>query len=424
MLPGGEIIKKESMGISGSIKVLAVIVTPPTFNASGGVEAGLQLSRALVDKVNIEVAIMAQHTRVTKQGALTVREFASNNLLGRLALLSPRPLTSMLWRNRGLTQYISERQPDIVHIHNPHPPVALWKICHTCLDLGIPYVMSGHGFVETANFSEVFNLHGIKKQMAGRLVTRPFLKSVRQARMIFLTSPQEAQFLLSLGISKERQAIVTNGVDPYYFEAASPDLIAEMRQRFAMQPEIPAFLFVGNHTINKGIDLVLDAMHMLKVPCKAIIAGSIRSQAEHKDLCQRHGVAKLGDRVVFTDFISKEELRAIYQAADCLIFPTRADTLPLVILEAMAARLPVISTKVGGIPYQVDESSGILLEPNDAAAVAQAITELAQDKERRVRLGQQGYARLRERFDWDKSASVAAALYSQIANETRISVNI
>ena len=122
----------------------------------------------------------------------------------------------------------------------------------------------------------------------------------------------------------------------------------------------------------------------------------------------------LGDRVIFTDFTSLKELRALYQSATLFVFPTRADTLPLVILEAMASRLPVVSTTVGGIPYQVSPETGVLVLPGEPGALATALNGLVADSARSAAMGLAGRRVVERRFRWDGSAGAAMRVYDHV----------
>jgi glycosyltransferase involved in cell wall biosynthesis len=278
----------------------------------------------------------------------------------------------------------------------------------------IPYVISGHGFVEMSNFSSNLGVAKWKRPLIWMLVTRPFRCAVKKATHVFLTSPFEKQIVSDLGVSPERQSIVTNGVNPFYLQPAEMEMIRDISERWGIMQEVPSFLFVGNHTVNKGIDVLLQAAHKVKVPLRIFIAGRIRSPEEHSSLCRRYRVDELQEQVVFTDVLDDLELRALYQAVSVFVFPSRADTLPLVVLEAMASGLPVISTNVGGIPYQVTPETGILVPPNNSDALAKAMTEMATDPKRRASMGTAGQKRVRKCFDWDQSARSAASLYYRI----------
>jgi glycosyltransferase involved in cell wall biosynthesis len=151
----------------------------------------------------------------------------------------------------------------------------------------------------------------------------------------------------------------------------------------------------------------------------AIIAGGIRSQEAHLGMLAQAKFDMTSGRAIFTDFISRDELKALYQSADIFAFPSRADTLPLVVLEAMVSRLPVVSTKVGGIPYEVTGETGILVNPGDSAALADALDILCENPARRAAMGAAGRARAIEIFNWDRSAETAVATYERVTGLSR-----
>jgi glycosyltransferase involved in cell wall biosynthesis len=121
--------------------------------------------------------------------------------------------------------------------------------------------------------------------------------------------------------------------------------------------------------------------------------------------------------MIFTGFISNEELRALYQSTDLFVFPTRADTLPLVVLEAMASSRAVVSTRVGGIPFQVTSDTGILVDPNDPAALAGALDSLCARPNVRSEMGAAARLRVLDLFNWSNSARRAVEIYQEVIDE-------
>ncbi len=93
-----------------------------------------------------------------------------------------------------------------------------------------------------------------------------------------------------------------------------------------------------------------------------------------------------------------DELQRLYSEVDALVVPTLADCVPLVVVEGMAAGIPVVATDVGAIP-ELLAAGGLVVPPGDPRALADAIDRLASSPELRARLGQQGHRRARERFD-------------------------
>ncbi len=167
---------------------------------------------------------------------------------------------------------------------------------------------------------------------------------------------------------------------------------------------------MANHTRNKGIDILLDAFLGSDKPYCLIVGGRKRDY-DYAGYASRAGAHQ---QIVFTDSLTDHEIRCLHHYADLFVFPSRADTLPLVVLEAMAAGRPVLSTRVGGIPYQIDDNCGRLVEPEDAAALRQAFAEMTSQPAMLKSMGQAALARVRAHFDWDRSADETYDLYCQI----------
>ncbi|HKW41273.1 MAG TPA: glycosyltransferase, partial [Gemmatimonadales bacterium] len=128
--------------------------------------------------------------------------------------------------------------------------------------------------------------------------------------------------------------------------------------------------------------------------------------------------AGLVDRVVLRGRVSGVELGDAYAAADVLALPSildsRSDTegLGVVLLEAMSYGVPVIGSRVGGIPdIIVDGETGLLVAPGDPAALAAALQRLAEDRGLAARLGAAGRAHVRAHFSWDGIVAAWEACY-------------
>ncbi|MBL6939871.1 MAG: glycosyltransferase family 4 protein [Alphaproteobacteria bacterium] len=348
----------------------------------------------------------------TEDGLRIVR-LKAHNLLAPMASALPRQVVTAMWRADFRSWLLSER-PSLVHFHNPHPPGALARAAADCSTLGIPYVISTHGFVEFSDNGGFLGLPAVQRRLFRSFVTEPVARVARSAARVLMLSPQEESILLAMGVDRARLEVVTNGVDHYFGEATQESERLALTARFNLPPGRPIVFFVGNHTANKGIDVLLRAIPLLKSKAVIVIGGAIRSEREHAALLASARLQRDDPRLLFTDFITKEELRALYQSADVFAFPSYADTLPLVILEAMTAGLPVVATRVGGIPYEVTPETGELIGPGDPTELAAGIDKLITSGDLRKLKGAAGRTRCLELFDWDKSAAKAVAIYAEI----------
>nr|WP_249150534.1 glycosyltransferase family 4 protein [Bradyrhizobium sp. JYMT SZCCT0180] len=397
------------------LRVGAVVITPPTFKASGGVSAAIQLTERIAKQIDSALLLMAEDNGETVENGLRIiRQKAANPLLPLRRLL-PRQVVTLAWR-ANIKPWLREGRFDVVHFHNPHPPGALKAAAQACKDLKIPYVISTHGFIEFNEFSQGFGAPAWQKPLLELLVRRPVVHVAQNAARVLMLSPQEEPVLSGMGVDPRNLRVVSNGVDPYFTIPVSEAERQRLVARFALPTDRPLMLYVGNHTANKGLDVLLRALPLMREKAVAVVAGAIRSQKEHAQLLADNGMPAGSETILFTDFITREELRALYQSVHLFVFPSRADTLPLVILEAMASGLPVVSTLIGGIPFEVSADTGILMKPGDPTALASALDRLCADLPLRKALGDAGRARVTQLFNWERSAEQAVAIYEDVVS--------
>jgi glycosyltransferase involved in cell wall biosynthesis len=113
-------------------------------------------------------------------------------------------------------------------------------------------------------------------------------------------------------------------------------------------------------------------------------------------------------------FLTREEVAKRLRGADLYVHATKADNHPLAVLEALACGVPVIASRVGGIPEQLTEETGLLVEPNDAQSLAASISELLGDPDRRTRMGAAAAADARARFSLERQVASYLDLYSEL----------
>ena len=118
---------------------------------------------------------------------------------------------------------------------------------------------------------------------------------------------------------------------------------------------------------HKGIDILIDALARVEAPFRLDIVGEGPKQAEYARLAESLGVA---DRISFHGVEPQARLAERMRAADLFVLASRYENNPCVLIEAMASGLPVVATRVGGVPELVDATNGLLAEPRDPAALA------------------------------------------------------
>lgn len=400
------------------MRVLSVIIGSPLRKVSGATNAGLALSAATAERpgVEMEVALMWDSTHVERDGRLTKRYLKSRSLLGPLGRLVPRGMRVPLYDSR-IPQLVRGGDYDVVHLHNLIPTFAALRVARAARRRGIPYVISTHGFVEIDRYAEINGFGFIRSLLIHLVMTVPFRRVVRGAARILALSDREYDLLHRLGVSDERIDVVTNGVDEFFLQDPTENESAEVRANF-VQHGGPVVLFMGSLHAYKGVGTFLRAFALLHADAQAVVAGRFNDPGEPARLLDEAGISEeIRSRVTFTGGISNQQLRALYRAADVFVYPTSGDTLPLVVLEAMASGLPIVSTRVGGIPYEVTDDCGVLVDPGDAAAVAEATDTFLRSPEGRREVGRAARARVTEMFRWHRAAAAAVAVYERLAEQ-------
>lgn len=395
------------------MRVLSIAIAHPLRLVNGATNAARGLSRAVSEFVNIDFAVMWDGNEIVQNGPLREEHFDCTNILDFAGKLAPRSVKVPLYDSR-ISERISPERYDLVHIHNLIPSFAAERVARRCRKVGVPYVITTHGFNELKEFAAINGFGPLKSLIVHWIITRPFHRIVNGASGIFALSYCEFGMLNELGVPDERIFVVTNGVDEKYLASPTDEEYRNVTEKFALG-SLPKLLFMGSLHAYKGVDVFLRSLKNVKHPFQAIVAGQLRSDQQKRDVLNRSGLRRdLAQKVTFTGRVTDAELRALYNVADIFVYPTNGDTLPLVVLEAMACKLPVVSTPVGGIPFAVQPDTGILVPQNEPDSVAEAVNILIADPKQAKRMGERGRQRVESVFSWAKAAKSAAVAYEAV----------
>jgi colanic acid/amylovoran biosynthesis glycosyltransferase len=175
----------------------------------------------------------------------------------------------------------------------------------------------------------------------------------------------------------------------------------------------PTVLYVGRLVPEKGQAVLLEAV--AELACRGVdvdltLAGEGSLRGELERIATRLGIA---ERVAFLGAIGQDDLRDLYERAEVFCLPSFAEGVPVVLMEAMAMGVPVVSTRIAGIPELVENGhSGVLVAPGRADEIADSLSRLLEDSELRRQLGRNGREAVTESFDCAASASRLQALFA------------
>jgi len=212
---------------------------------------------------------------------------------------------------------------------------------------------------------------------------------IRRSDYLVTHSKRHAQELeRELGISHKNFKLIPHGIPiPQKFKTSNKPKIKNLK-----------VLFVGRLERRKGIDVLLEAIPIVLSKIDNVIFSIIGSDPEgfSKSFFQNN---ELRNHVYFTGRISERELLSAYEECDIFVAPSYYESFGLIYLEAMSFAKPTIGTKAGGIPdIIVDNNTGRLIEPGDVQALAEAIIQLAQSPEMRLKMGTNGRNRVEALF--------------------------
>lgn len=287
-----------------------------------------------------------------EQGVVTLRGWTQAWLPSRLS----DGRTSWLSLGQSLAErYISSHgRPDLVHVHGMVPAVMLADSMRR--ELGIPFVITEH--------STAFARGALSPSQLALAED-----GARHAERRIAVSAQLADVLVGrLGCACGLWEVIPNLVDARFLSVPLP----------ASRPPVAKFRFlnVAMHHEKKGLDVLLEAFAMA-FDCgsdvELVLAGD---GPEHLGLRRRAEALGIGDRVRFLGALDRDEVIGAMAESDAFVLSSRQETFGVVLIEALAMGLPLVATRSGGPESIVVDDNGVLVDAEDAPALARALTEV------------------------------------------------
>jgi len=265
--------------------------------------------------------------------------------------------------------------------------------------LRIPYYLSAHGseILDTQNIKNPLK-HQVRKRLRWLKLT-----TLRGARAIFAVSEYTRQLIISQGVSPNKVFRIPNGVDSSRFRPMEDVDWVRIRHNLGGRKVI---LTLGRLDDYKGHDTVIRALPQVFKEVPQAVYLIVGRGPERRYLERLAEEAEVANHVIFAGYVPNEEVSSYYNACDLFVMVSREDEkdfegFGLVYLEANACRKPVIGGDSGGVHDAIiHERTGLLVEPQDADAVAQAIIRLLRDPPEAQRLGENGRRRVEDELDW------------------------
>jgi len=306
-------------------------------------------------------------------------------LYPELKLAIPRP---------SLKLVLEKFKPDLIHVVNP-AVLGLGGIYYA-KTLNIPLVASYH--THLPQYLQHYGLGALEG-----LLWELLKLGHNQAHLNLCTSTAMVETLIDHDI--ERVDLWQRGVDTEMFQ---PHLVSkQMRSRLSQgHPDAPLLLYVGRVSAEKQIDEIRPVLEAIPDARLAIVG-----DGPHREAME---TLFAGTNTHFVGYLQGLELAAAFASSDAFIFPSRTETLGLVLLEAMAAGCPVVAARSGGIPDIVtDGVNGYLFEPTDAHGAVVATQKLLAATEERELLRQNARQEA-EKWGWSAATKQLVTYYESV----------
>ncbi len=275
-----------------------------------------------------------------------------------------------------LRRVISDVNPDILETRNvkSHFFVRLLGLHRT-----YPWIAWNHGYTATSRLDRAY--------------TQLDRWSLRAAYRVVTVCQPFAEHLARLGVDPDRITILHNSVKP--FPRPPQEEVQRVRREFGIADDEAVILAVGRLSNEKGHADLLRAAATLsanseEIPFRVVIVGD---GPEREPLARLASHLKIDKRVTFAGF--QRDTTPYYAMATLVAVPSHSEGSPNVVLEAMAAGLPIATNAVGGVPEILQDGvTGLMVPPRNPEAMAMAMLRILSEPELRIRLGEAARARV------------------------------
>ncbi len=286
---------------------------------------------------------------------------------------------------------LEEFDPHVTHIHEPLAP---WVSMAATVGGPMPKIGTFHAWSDSDRIYRA---------------TAPFIrKIVKDLKVRVAVSPSAQSFASqAMAVPASSFTIMPNGVDDHRFSGAMP--IDEL-----VNDDKPLLLFVGRLEKRKGLDTLIKAFLRLRAGghrLRLVVVG----EGPERERCQSLVPPSLRTEVLFVGAVSHAELPRYHASADVFVSPANGgESFGIVLLEGMAAGLPVVASDIPGYrTVMTDGVQGRMVPPGDSIALADALEALLANDRLRKAMAQEGI-KTAQRFSWDVVGARVEEMYRQV----------
>ncbi len=317
--------------------------------------------------------------------------------------------------NIGLLQYaiqLHNQSPfSIVHAHDWMVNDAAWTMK---IGFNIPLISTIHA-------TESGRMHGIHNDLQRYIHQIEWRLTYESWRVIVNSHHMHAELEGLFALPVNKIIVIPNGTD---VESFSVNFDRQHLRNSLAAPSQRIVLYVGRLVREKGVQILLDAAPKVINACpdtKFIIVGTGYYMDELKQQAYNLGI---DHHINFLGYVDDEALRKLYNIADVVCIPSLYEPFGIVALEAMAAKVPVVTSDTGGLRDFVENMvTGITTYAGDPGSLAWGLLEVLRNQELAKNIVRKAYERVSTIYNWKVIAKQTGEIYTQIIEESKNSLN-
>lgn len=246
--------------------------------------------------------------------------------------------------------------------------------------------------------------------------------AVRQADLILTVSEySKTQIKDYFNLSDSRLRVINEAARPVFKVLPRDERMSETLERFCLNPDEKFLLYVGGISPHKNLDRLITAFEEIakkRSGIKLVLVGDYKDDpffSAYPALKKQIAEIGLDEKIIFTGFVSDEDLAVLYNAATLLVFPSLEEGFGLPAMEAMACGTPVAASDSSSLPEILGEA-GRFFDPQSAKNMTSVIEQILDDDETLQSMKTSGLKRARQ-FTWKKAAHDTIAIFEEFSSK-------
>lgn len=324
---------------------------------------------------------------------------------------TPDFLTWVSRLNIGLLQYaieIHRKTPfDIVHAHD-------WMVCDAA------WVMKkgfGLPLVSTMHATEAGRMKGIHTDLQRYINQIEWRLTFESWKTIVNSNHMAAELQSQFNLPADKICLIPNGIDPDNFDFDDDFDARALRHQHATDSQ-KIVLFVGRMVLEKGVQVLLNAAPSILAECPGTRFLMVGTGYYLDDLKRQASELNIEHDVKFLGYVSDPELLRLYKIADIVCIPSLYEPFGIVALEGMAAKVPVVTSDIGGLTDFVEHmANGITTYSGNVQSLSWGILQVLRNPDLAEQLKEEAYERVSKIYNWQVISRKTMELYSQVLAE-------